>query len=639
MAIIGIDLGTTYSAAARCVDGRPEIILLDSEPTLPSVVGLQKNGKIAVGKVAKRNQPKSPQDTVVEVKRLMGSGQTVRLGDKTFTPQELSAMILRRIKELAEAELGEPVTGAVITCPAYFTDPQRGATKEAGEIAGLKVLHIFNEPTAAAYAYGLSHGNDDSVKLFLVYDLGGGTFDVTVIRMTAGQLKVIGTGGDAKLGGGDFDDAIVGWIMEHLAKIPGYLSSLNDERKAALRMRLKWYAEEGKKALCNSQSGDPFKFQIPQVDVHQGQPVVFNEPLTMAKFEELIAPLVERSLKCIATALEVPQKKHQYTEKDLTAILLVGGSTRVPLVRTELAKRFPNTPIWGQDKGINPDEIVALGASIKAAEADPESDQAPAGVLLDVTGHTLSVAVFDERRGREVLHCIIPKETQIPTEAAHRFSSKGDFQELCRIKVFQGEGEEINPAQVTMIGEFDIRIAPIAGPTPLRVGLALDVNGILLAHATDEFSGKRAECRVNYTGSARIPPEQLARKKVELEQHLNAVIGQTANPLDGPNRAAGRNAWAPPLPPPPEPLAAPASRAPAGAAPPAATPGDVTAVMNPIMRNLYNRAINSFDRIPPDRQALVMQLVTDIELAARAGDQQKLMTFFPQLSQALQGVS
>jgi molecular chaperone DnaK len=636
MAIIGIDLGTTYSAVARCVNGVPEIISLEGEATLPSVVGLQKNGKIAVGKTAKRNQAKFPHNTIVEVKRKMGTNEKVSLGEKSFTPQEISAMILRRIKELAEAELGESVTGAVISCPAYFKDPQRQATKEAGQIAGLEVLRIINEPTAAAYAYGVRLGNDDQQQLFVVYDLGGGTFDVTVIRMEHGLLEVIGTGGDPRLGGGDFDDRIVDWMLEHLGKNnPGYLATLTDEKRAALRMRLKSYAEEGKKALCDSKTGEPYQFQITNVDSFQARPVMFNETLTMARFDELIGDLMKNSLKWVDEALKVPKSdKYNYTEANLTAILLVGGSTRVPLVRKLIEERFPSTPVWGRERGINPDEIVALGAAVVAAEEDPENDEVGAKILVDVTGHTLSVAVFDDRKQRELLHPIIEKETPIPCAKAHEFSSAGEFQEVCKVRIYQGEGTEIDPQQVTMIGEFLIRIKPIKPPTPLQVGLDLDANGILVAHAIDKLSGQKVECRINYEGSAKMSPEDLKRKKGQLEAQLNAVIGQTANPLDE-QAAAAPSAWAPPSRVP----APPPATAPVGPPVTQAPPVDTATLLNPIMRPLYQKAINSFARVPADRQGALMQLVMDIETAARAGDQQRVMSFYPQLSHLLEGVA
>jgi molecular chaperone DnaK len=584
-----------------------------------------------------------------------GKPVAVKLGEKSFSPQELSAMILSRIKELAEAELGQPVTGAVITCPAYFKDPQRQATQEAAELAGLKVLRIFNEPTAAAYAYGLRHGNDAQEKLFVVYDLGGGTFDVTVIRMVAGSLEVIGTGGDPNLGGSDFDDRVVDWILENIAAANSeYAATLTDEKRSALRMRLKSFAEEGKKSLCDSKDQEPlYTFEIPQADVFKNRPIAFNASLSKAKFEELIQDLLDNSLKWIDEALKVPKEKYNYTEEHLTAVLLVGGSTRVPMVRKMLEKRFPKTAIWGRDHGINPDEIVALGASIVAAEEDPEGDVVAGTVLVDVTGHTLNVAVFDDELQRQVLAPIIPKETPIPCSFSHEFISQGRGQRQCRVQVYQGEGREIIPGQVTMIGEFVIEIAPIEAPTPLSIGLDLDANGILLAHATDRLSGQRADCKLNYSDSTRIPKEEMERKKAELARNLSAVLGQARNPLDGATLTP-QSAWAPTTQPAANGAAAPFSagvaQAASGFAPPLeggappppvppAPPADAAAMMNPIMRALYTKAINSFGRVPPDRQNALMQLVMEIEGVAGTGDQAKLMSYFPQLSQLLDGVA
>ena len=626
MAVIGIDLGTTYSAAARCVNGQPEIISLEGRSTLPSVVGVQKSGKIAIGMTAKRNQAKSPTNTLVEFKRKMGENTKVRLGEKEFSPQEVSAMVLSRIKELAEAELGEPVTGAVISCPAYFKDPARAATKEAAELAGLKVLRIINEPTAAAYAYGVRAGTDDTEKLFLVYDLGGGTFDVTVIKMAGSLIDVIGTGGDPQLGGGNFDDEIVKWMIGMIRdKHPKYAATLNDDKLAALRMRLKLSAEEGKIALCSNPAPDAkYDFQISTVDTFQNKPIVFTETLTRAKFEELIEKLLEGSKRWVEEALKVPKEKHNYTEQNLTAILLVGGSTRIPAVRSKLEAWFPATPVWGQERGINPDEIVAMGASLAAADADLTGEESgPGSVLVDVTGHTLSVEVRDDRTGRDILAPIIAKETPIPCAAEHRFQSSGGRASNCVIKVYQGEGVEIDPTKVTMIGKFNIQIAPIDAPTPLMIGLSLDADGILIAHAVDELSGQKVVCKIDYTDTAKIKPEELAKRAAELKAQLSAVIGQSANPLME-EVAAGNAAMAMP-----------------GAMsgmPPAAV-ADPTALMNPIMRSLYQRALGSFARVPADRQGALVQLVTDIEAAARAGDRARLDTAMPQLAGLLEGVA
>ncbi len=646
MAIVGIDLGTTYSAVARVVDGKPEIIELDGSPTMPSVVSVQKSGKIAIGRVAKRNQAKNPQDTVVEVKRLMGEARQVRLGQKEFSPQELSAMILKKLGELAEAELGEEVEGAVITCPAYFKDPQRAATREAGEISGLNVLRIVNEPTAAAYAYGLDQGDPDKENLFLVYDLGGGTFDVTVIKMVGGNLEVIGTGGDPQLGGGNFDDAIVDWMLSCLEEtIPEFVKGLDDGKASILKMKLKSYAEEAKIKLCGPPECESFEFQVPQLARHEGKPVSFRETLTMAKFEELIGELMANSLKWVDEAMKVPKEKHNYTEEHLTDILLVGGSTRVPLVRRLLAERFPNTRVRGMESGVFPDEIVAKGASIIASQVDPESDEVVETVLVDVTGHTLGVAVMDEEKGREILAPLIPKETPLPTTASHQFSTMGEFQTQARVRVFQGEGIEIDPEKVSEIGDFLIHLDPIKDPTPIIIGLDLNEDGLLVAHATNGLTGQQVRCEIKYEDVGRISPEDLKKKRDALDAQLGASVGVTENPLED---APGGGAPAAPAAAPsqaaatsPATMAAPAGAAPAPpapAAPAAAQGGDPSALMNPIMRSLYKKAIDNFAKIPADKQSSTWELVSKIEASARAGDQAQLMSYFQPLSQLLDGI-
>ena len=638
MAVIGIDLGTTYCAAGHVVDKKPQSIMLEGDPTMPSVVGLQKNGKIAVGKTAKRNQARAPQNTIVEVKRKMGEKVKVALGEQQFTPQEISAMLLKKIKECAEAELGEPVEGAVITCPAYFKDPHRAATKEAGQIAGLKVLKVINEPTAAAYAYGVASDKAAAEALYVVYDLGGGTFDVTVIRMTSGMLEVLGTGGDPHLGGGDFDDRIVGWMLGHLQEShPAFMATLNDEKRDALKTRLKSYAEEGKIKLCESQDANPaYTFQIPSLDIFEGKPIPFSETLTKAKFEELIRGLLENSLKWIDVAMEAP-KRNNYTEEHITAVLLVGGSTRVPLVRQLLEERFGAGRVRGRECGINPDEIVALGAALVAADENPDSVDVSENIIVDVTGHTLSVAAIDGRTGKEELCPIIPKETIIPCKGIHEFSSLGNFQESCRVRVFQGEGKVIDPKEVTLIGEFDIALPRQKEPVPLKIGLDLDSNGLLVAHATECKTGQRVQCDINYKDSAQLSPAELESKRKSLEETMNKVLRQAANPLDGnssPTPSAA--AWAP------NPLSAAGDGNGHSAATATATATatvDASSLMNPIMRSLYNRALTSFGRVPADRQTALLQLVSEIESVARSGDQGRLMSFYPQLEQLLDGVA
>lgn len=643
MAVIGIDLGTTYSAASRFLNGQTEIILLEGNPTLPSVVSVLPNGKIAVGWTAKRNQFKNPQDTIVEVKRKMGrmdaSGSPikVRLGQKDYLPQEVSAMILKRIKELAEEQLGEPIDGVVISCPAYFKDPQRQATREAGQIAGMNVLQIVNEPTAAAYAYGLTQATDTKERLAMVYDLGGGTFDVTVIKMIGGSVEVIGTGGDPELGGGNFDDQIVEWMLEQLRANPSskpYVDSLGEERLKTLKMRLKSHAEDVKKKLCGPPVLTEFRVQIAHIDQFGGKPVIFDATLTMAEFNARIQGLLQNSMRWLDEAMKVPSEKYKFTEKDINEVLLVGGSTRVPLVRELLERRFGPERLRGLECGIDPDEIVARGASMVAAQADPYSEEVVKAELVDVTGHTLSVAAFDRDRGREMLKELIKKETPIPTSAVDVFESQGDYQRQCLVKVYQGEGEEIT-SDTTRIGEFFIEIEPLKEKVGLEIGLQLDKNGVLIAHATNLKTGQQVKCTLDYKGSTQIPPEQLKQRERELAADLERGVGRSANPLDSQAQPAGQapGGWAQPSRPsqPPEPST------PGGGA--AGSNMGGSAAMNPIAQGLITKAVNSFSRIPHDRQMPVMQAVSDLQTALQAGDQMRVMLLAGQLSKLLEGVA
>jgi len=636
MAIIGIDLGTTYCAASRFINGESEVINLEGFPILPSVVSLTKNGKIVIGWTAKRNQANNPQNTVVEVKREMGKDVLISLGQENYKPQVISAMILKKIKELAEDALGEEITGVVITCPAYFQSPQKEATKAAGQLAGLNVLRILNEPTAAAYAYGVAHQDDGKKNLFLAYDLGGGTFDVTVISMIGGNLEVIGTGGDPRLGGGDFDNRIVDWMLKCIEeKKPGYAKTLTEEKRKTLKIRLKLYAEDGKKKLCGPPPREEYQFNLPQIDKFEGRPIPFNETLTMEQFNGFIDDLVKNSLKWIDTAMKVPREKHHYTEDDITEILLVGGSIRVPLVKKVLKERFPNTPMRGIEDGVNPDEIVAIGAGIIAAgidpDPDPDTDPNIEPNLIDVTGHTLSVEVYDEIQNRSYLSPIIQKETPIPTRGAHQFSSMGNYTPAARIKVYQGEGTKIDLAKVTMIGEFEIPLDRIKDRIPLEIGLTLDENDILIAHAKNLVSGQQVQCELVYKGSAKMSQAELEKRKKNLEVDMQSGIGITVNPLDE-NPAHFQPETARPS------TTQRAFNNTFQAQPATSMFIDPRSMMNPIMRSLYDRAIAHYADIPEDRQPQVMEMLTTIENVARTGNQTLLMSFHKPLSQLLESI-
>ena len=618
MAVIGIDLGTTYCAASRYIDeDDTEFFDFGGKTTMPSVISVRNNGNIIVGWAAKNNQAKAPQNTVIEVKREMGKDVKIKLGQKEFNPQDLSAMILKKIKASVEEQLGEEVTGAVITCPAYFKDPARAATKEAGILAGLNVLKVVNEPTAAAFAYGVEKGVNDEKNIFLVYDLGGGTFDVTVIEMLAGSLDVIGTGGDPELGGGNFDDRIVNWMLDQLEKIPGYSSTLSDEKRTALKLKLKSYAEVAKKELCGPPLKKEYQFQIPKIDKLEGKPVAFNEILTMETFEFLIKDLMDNSMKWIDVAMEKPHENKGYNEDDITEILLVGGSTRVPLVRKALAERFPNTPLRGVESGINPDEIVAMGAGMIAAESDEDCIDAPPIIMTDVTGHTLSVEMVDNNN-KPFLQPLIPKETPIPASSEHHGSSYPNADRV-KIKVFEGEGKEPNDPNVTMIGEFFIMIDPIPEPTPVKISLNLDENTILVAKAINEITLKEEKCTINYESTTKMSEEELERKKSSLEADMKKGIGTNINPLEEERSMESRK----------KEIQKPQNNT---------SNDDPRSKMNPIIRDLYNKAINNFAKIPADKQAMVITIVSEIENCARAGDQVKLMSFHGPLTEILKDI-
>lgn len=623
MAVIGIDLGTTYCAASIYQDGMSETLILNGNTTLPSVISLQRSGNMIVGYPAKRNQAKDPDNTILEVKRKMGDDEKISLGENAYLPQELSSFILAEIKKEVENQLGEPIIGAVITCPAYFKDHQRAATKEAGTLAGLNVLRIINEPTAAAFAYGLdTQDQNENEKLVMVYDLGGGTFDVTVMRMIGGSIEVLGTGGDPQLGGGNFDDAIVEWMLEKIdATNPGYMESLSAAKKIVVIRKLKAFAEDAKKALCGPPETEEYQFNIASIDRFDGKPVRFRETLDMATFEKIIEPLLDRSMKWLDVAMEVPSsEKYNYTEENINEILLVGGSTRVPLVRRMLEKRYPGKPIRGMEAGINPDEIVAQGAGILAATLDPDSDEIiDVDEYVDVTGHTLSVAARNQENRLELVP-IIPKETPIPVKAAYSgFSTSGGGQSHAVVQVYQGEARYPDGEDAYMIGEFVITVDEIQDPTPLEVGLDIDANGLLVAHAKNLLTGDEVKVNMKYESSAQMSPEQLTERQRQLEADRQRGVRPVASSFDEDAPATASTA-------------SPSSQA---SPPPEADP---TATMNPIIKALYDKAVNNFAAIPEENKPEVMRIIGEMQGAAAANDQAKMMALYGPLLQLLEGV-
>ena len=465
--IIGIDLGTTNSCVAVMEGGKPVVITnAEGSRTTPSVVAFTKTGERVVGDAAKRQAVTNADKTIASIKRHMGSDYKVDIDGKKYSPQEISAMILSKLKRDAESYIGEPVTEAVITVPAYFTDAQRQATKDAGKIAGLDVKRIINEPTAAALSYGLD--NEEEQKI-MVYDLGGGTFDVSIIEIGDGVIEVLATAGDNKLGGDDFDNAITQYMLEEFKKAEGV--DLSTDKMAM--QRLKEAAEKAKKELSSATTTN---INLPFITATQDGPKHFDMDLTRAKFDELTAHLVDKTRVPVQTAL----KDADLTAAELDKVLLVGGSTRIIAVQDMVKKLTGKDPF----KGINPDECVAIGASIQGGKL---AGDAGAGeiLLLDVTPLTLSI----ETMGGIATH-LIERNTTIPTKKSQIFSTAEDNQTAVDINVVQGERQFARDNK--SLGQFRLDGIPPAprGIPQIEVTFDIDANGIVNVSAKDLGTGK-----------------------------------------------------------------------------------------------------------------------------------------------------
>jgi len=516
--IIGIDLGTTNSCVA-VMEGKDPVVIPNAEGkrTTPSIVAFTEDGERKVGDPAKRQAVTNPKKTVYSIKRFIGthfkedakeisrvpyevvSGPNdtakVKIDDREYTPQEISAMILQKMKKTAEDYLGQEVTRAVITVPAYFNDAQRQATKEAGEIAGLKVERIINEPTAAALAYGLDKNHKD--QKIAVYDLGGGTFDISILDLGDGVFEVLSTNGDTHLGGDDFDDVIINWMADEFKAEEG----VDLKTDAIALQRLKEAAEKAKIELSSSAQTE---INLPYITATATGPKHLVKTLTKAKFEQLASDLVRRSMEPVAKAL----KDAGLSTSDIDEVILVGGSTRIPIIQEEVEKFFGKKP----SKGVNPDEVVAVGAAIQGGVLTGDVKDV---LLLDVTPLSLGIETMGS-----VFTKLIEANTTIPTKKSEVFSTASDNQPAVSIRVGQGERPMFNDNKE--IGRFDLTDIPPAprGVPQIEVTFDIDANGILSVSAKDKGTGKEQTIKIQ--ASSGLSDEEIERMKKEAQENSAA---------------------------------------------------------------------------------------------------------------------
>ncbi len=517
--IIGIDLGTTNSAMAVMQAGKAEIVAnSEGGRTTPSVVAVNKNGERLVGQVARRQQVTNPKNTIYEVKRLIGrkwedkevqrdiklmgyemvksgTGVKVKMGDKEYSSEEVSAMVLGKLKADAEAFLGEPVTEAVITVPAYFDDSQRQATKDAGKIAGLEVKRIINEPTAAALAYGLDKAEKKDEKI-AVYDLGGGTFDVSILELGDGVFEVKSTNGDTHLGGADFDRVLVNYLRDEFKKESGV--DVTDDNAAMQRLR-----DEAEKAKIELSTTNEVAINLPFLTADADGPKHFETKLTRAKLESLVGELIDKT----AAPCEKALKDAGLKANEIDAVVLVGGMTRMPAVQEKVKKIFGKDPM----KGVNPDEVVAIGAAIQGGVLQGDVKDV---LLLDVTPLSLGIETLGS-----VATKLIERNTTIPTSKSETFSTAADNQPQVEIHVVQGEREMV--ADNKSLGRFVLDGIPSAprGVPQIEVTFNIDANGILNVSAKDKGSGK--EQSITISGSGNLDKTEVEKMAKEAEAHAD----------------------------------------------------------------------------------------------------------------------